>query len=152
MNHQLNRYYWRFYSFDLSRKQAVRVFSEASFLCLKLSFKLSLKLFSNVPMALASLLLLPYSLDSQALSAHTSNVIYGTGPYLTFDNGVTKARSIENLLSIKLSNGQKITPQDNLSTPTNPIELPNVGERFTDIGIMIPLSTNSVSLIDLVKT
>lgn len=152
MNHQLNHYYRRFYSFDLSRKQTVRVFSEASFLCLKLSFKLSSKLFSNVLMALAPLLLLPYSLDSQALSANTSNVIYGTGPYLTFDNGVTKARSIENLLSIKLSNGQKITPQDNLSTPTNPIELPNVGERFTDIGIMIPPSTNSVSLIDLVTT
>ena len=101
-------------------------------------------------MALAPLLLLPYSLESQALSATTSERIHGTAPYLTFDGGVTKVTEIRELLGIKLSDGRTFTPQNNPSSSTAPIELPNVEDTFADIEMIVPSSSNSININDLV--
>ncbi|SCB81330.1 hypothetical protein GA0061081_101390 [Gilliamella bombicola] len=94
---------------------------------------------------------MPYSFDSQALSAYTSRVIEGSAPYLTYDNGRTKATTTADLLSITLSDNRTFTPS-NGSSATNPIVLPVAGQSFTDIHMMVPPSTNSVSLNDLVTS
>nr|WP_155266127.1 hypothetical protein [Gilliamella apicola] len=101
-------------------------------------------------MAVVPLLLLPYSLESQALSATTSERIHGTAPYLTFDGGVTKVTEIRELLGIKLSDGRTFTPQNNPSSSTAPIELPNVGDTFADIEMIVPSSSDSININDLV--
>ncbi|OCG13307.1 hypothetical protein A9G24_07735 [Gilliamella sp. App6-5] len=113
-------------------------------------FTLSSKLLSKILRALAPLLLLPYSLGLQALSAKTTDIIQGTAPYLTFDSGRTKVTTTEDLLSIRLSDGTQITPSNNPSTPTSPITLPNAGDTLADIDMMIPVSRNSILLSDLV--
>ena len=96
------------------------------------------------------LLLLPYSLESQALSATTSERIHGTAPYLTFDGGVTKVTKTEDLLGIKLSDGRTFTLQNNSSSPTAPIKLPNVGDTLADIEMIVPPSSDSINIHDLV--
>ena len=96
------------------------------------------------------LLLLPYSLESQALSATTSERIHGTAPYLTFDGGVTKVTKIEDLLGIKLSDGRTFTSQNNSSSPTAPIKLPNVGDTLADIEMIVPPLSDSININDLV--
>ncbi|WP_141671400.1 hypothetical protein [Gilliamella sp. Gris1-4] len=96
-----------------------------------------------------SLLILPYSLESQALTVSSTNTIQGTAPYLTLD-GVTKITKIEDLLGIKLSDGTKITPETNNSSPTNPIELPLVGQSFANVNMIIPPLTSVVNFSDLV--
>ncbi|OCG77905.1 hypothetical protein A9G44_03620 [Gilliamella sp. Occ4-3] len=96
------------------------------------------------------MLLLPYSLESQALSATTSERIHGTAPYLTFDGGVTKVTEIRELLGIKLSDGRTFTPQNNSSSSTAPIELPNVGDTFADIEMIVPPLSDSININDLV--
>ncbi|MCO6553443.1 MAG: hypothetical protein J6572_00355 [Gilliamella sp.] len=96
------------------------------------------------------LLLLPYSLESQALSATTSERIHGTAPYLTFDGGVTKVTKTEDLLGIKLSDGRTFTLQNNSSSPTAPIKLPNVGDTLADIEMIVPPSSDSININDLV--
>lgn len=96
-----------------------------------------------------SILFLSFSFNSQALSAHTTNVIHGTAPYLTFDGGQTRVTDTNNLLAITLSNGEKITPETNNSSVT-PIVLPNAGESFANIGMMIPTNSNSISLTSLI--
>ncbi|WP_143426315.1 hypothetical protein [Gilliamella sp. Occ4-3] len=101
-------------------------------------------------MALALLLLLPYSLESQALSATTSERIHGTAPYLTIDGGVTKVTKIEDLLGIKLSDGRIFTPQNNPSSPTAPIKLANVGDTLADIEMIVPPLSDSININDLV--
>ncbi|WP_143426277.1 hypothetical protein [Gilliamella sp. Occ4-3] len=101
-------------------------------------------------MAVVPLLLLPYSLESQALSATTSERIHGTAPYLTIDGGTTKLTTTDDLLSIKLSDGRTFAPQDNPSSPTSPIELPNVGDTFADIEMIVPSSSDSININDLV--
>ncbi|WP_143426367.1 hypothetical protein [Gilliamella sp. Occ4-3] len=101
-------------------------------------------------MALAPLLLLPYSLESQALSATTSERIHGTAPYLTIDGGVTKVTEIRELLGIKLSDGRTFTPQNNPSSPTALIKLPNVGDTLADIEMIVPPSSDSININDLV--
>ncbi|MFQ0995049.1 hypothetical protein ACGH6Q_08490, partial [Gilliamella sp. BG2] len=120
------------YVLNLSNNPIRRVFARNLFISSKLSLelfsKLSTKLSLKIPLALAPLLLLPYSLESQALSATTSERIHGTAPYLTFDGGVTKVTKIEDLLGIKLSDGRTFTSQNNSSSPTAPIKLPNVGD------------------------
>ncbi|MCO6556677.1 MAG: hypothetical protein J6577_05540, partial [Gilliamella sp.] len=122
------------YVLNLSNNPIRRVFARNSFISSKLSTKLSLK----IPLALAPLLLLPYSLESQALSATTSERIHGTAPYLTFDGGVTKVTKTEDLLGIKLSDGRTFTSQNNSSSPTAPIKLPNVGDTLADIEMIVP--------------
>ncbi|OCG74921.1 hypothetical protein A9G44_07875 [Gilliamella sp. Occ4-3] len=110
----------------------------------------SLILFVPSKVLLMSLLLLSYSLESQALTATTINAIRGSAPYLTFDDGVTKVTKTEDLLGIKLSDGRIFTPQSNSSSLTNPIELPVVGQSFIDINLMVPASFNSVNFSELV--
>ncbi|OCG07845.1 hypothetical protein A9G13_06430 [Gilliamella sp. wkB178] len=96
------------------------------------------------------LLLLPYATTTQALSATTAQVIYGSQPYLTFDNGVTKVTTDEGLLSIKLSDGTIITPATNTSTAANPIKLPVANQSFADVGMLVPTNTNSIALSALI--
>ncbi|SCC35075.1 hypothetical protein GA0061081_1261, partial [Gilliamella bombicola] len=96
------------------------------------------------------LLLLSYTQGSVALTAYTSKYIVGSAPYLTFDNGRTKATSTDKLLSIRLQDGQVITPSTNTSSVSNPIRLPYVGSNLSHIEMIVPSSTNSVSLSDLV--
>ncbi|WP_085164976.1 hypothetical protein [Gilliamella bombi] len=142
------------YVLNLSNNPIRQVFTRNSFISSKLSLellsKLSTKLFSKIPLALAPLLLLPYSLESQALSATTSERIHGTAPYLTFDGGTTKLTTTDDLLSIKLSDGRTFTLQNNSSSPTAPIKLPNVEDTFADIEMIVPSSSNSININDLV--
>ncbi|OCG60742.1 hypothetical protein A9G40_03450 [Gilliamella sp. Nev3-1] len=134
------------YALNLSNNCISRFFTLRSFI----SSKLSTKLFKKIPLALAPVLLLPYSQGSQALTVHTSQVIQGSAPYLTFDGGKTKVTTTTELLGIKLSDGREFTPTTNSSSPANPIELPAVGQSFADIQMLVPPSTNSVSLNELV--
>ncbi|OCG74922.1 hypothetical protein A9G44_07880 [Gilliamella sp. Occ4-3] len=108
----------------------------------------SLILFVPSKVLLMSLLLLSYSLESQALTATTANAIEGSAPYLTFD-GVTKTTTIDSLLSITLSDGTKITPQNNDSA-TIPIVLPRTKDTLANIDMVVPTSSNSVSINDIV--
>ncbi|WP_238785927.1 hypothetical protein [Gilliamella sp. ESL0254] len=96
-------------------------------------------------------LLLSYPLNTQALSATTTNIIQGSAPYLTFDGGKTKATTTEELLSITLSDGTTITPATNTSTATDPIALPNEGETLANVGMFIPTSTDSIELKELIN-
>ncbi|MDF7670011.1 hypothetical protein PT276_02120 [Orbaceae bacterium ESL0721] len=87
---------------------------------------------------------------SAAMSAAvTQSVIIGTAPYLTFDGGETKDADTTQLLSIKLSDGRFYTPNNNLSTVTNPIELALVGQTLADVDMLIPKEKNSISLNEL---
>jgi hypothetical protein len=145
---------WQTYVLNLSNNPIRQVFTRNLFISSKLSLelfsKLSTKLSLKIPLALTPLLLLPYSLESQALSATTSERIHGTAPYLTFDGGVTKVTEIRELLGIKLSDGRTFTPQNNPSSSTAPIELPNVGDTFADIEMIVPPSSTSIKINDLV--
>ena len=105
---------------------------------------LSLQTFSALLLIL--LILIPYY--SQALTSVTSNFIHGNSPYLTFDGGRTRATGINSLLWITLSNGMKFTPTNNSSTL--PIELPNYGESFADIDMLIPTDYDSISLNSII--
>ena len=96
------------------------------------------------------MILLPYSANIQALSASIAHAINGTKPYLTSDNGHTKVSTTEGLLGITLSDGTSITPRTNTSTSTNPIKLPKDGQSFADIGMLIPTTTDSITLNDLI--
>ncbi|WP_141671704.1 hypothetical protein [Gilliamella sp. Imp1-1] len=89
-------------------------------------------------MALAPLLLLPYSLESQALSATTSNYIHGTAPYLTFDGGATHADSISPLLSVTLPGNKIITVSNDSSSMENPLVLDKLLATFADIKTLVP--------------
>ena len=96
---------------------------------------------------LISLLLTTYR--SQALTAKTSNIIHGNAPYLTFDGGLTSVTSSEGFLWITLSNGVKFTPASNNSS-IKPIKLPNSGQSFADIGMLVPTDSNSIALNSLI--
>ncbi|MWN32469.1 MULTISPECIES: hypothetical protein [unclassified Gilliamella] len=108
-----------------------------------------LSFLSKSPLFFAPLLSLTYSHTSQALSAHTSSVIEGSAPYLTLDGGRTKVTNTDALLVITLPDGTKITPSTNTSSATNPIIL-SAEHSFGDIGMLVPLSSYSVSLNDLI--
>ncbi|SCC25111.1 hypothetical protein GA0061081_11253 [Gilliamella bombicola] len=98
--------------------------------------------------------MLPYSVSLQALSVNTTNTtnaINGSAPYFTFDGGRTKATTTDSLLGITLSDGTTITPSTNFSTIINPIVLPNVNETFTDVGMLMPVTRNSIPLSSLVN-
>ncbi|OCG41781.1 hypothetical protein [Gilliamella sp. Bif1-4] len=117
------------------------------FILSKLSLKFLSKSLAKFPLSLTLLLLLPYSLESQALSATTyKRIIHGTAPYLTFEGGTTKVTTTDDLLSIRLSDGRTLTPQNNSSSSTNPIELPALDQSFENIDMMVPTSTNFVNL------
>ncbi|OCG10283.1 hypothetical protein A9G13_00655 [Gilliamella sp. wkB178] len=93
---------------------------------------------------------MPYATTTQALSATTSEVINGSAPYLTFDNGVTKVTTSDDLLGITLSDGTHITPATNTSTAANPIQLTVANQSFADIGMLVPTTTNSIALSALI--
>ncbi|OCG41109.1 hypothetical protein A9G25_06520 [Gilliamella sp. Bif1-4] len=57
---------------------------------------------------------------------------------------------IRELLGIKLSDGRTFTPQNNPSSPTAPIELPNAWGTFADIEMIVPSSSDSININDLV--
>ena len=98
---------------------------------------------------MTALLLLPCSFDLQALSATTNNVINGTAPYLTFDNGQTKASNTDSLLYIKLPDGRTFTPSTNTSSSTNPIEISI--RTFGDINMAVPVGARAINLNDLIN-
>ncbi|OCG08773.1 hypothetical protein A9G13_01550 [Gilliamella sp. wkB178] len=99
------------------------------------------------------LLLLPYATTTQALSATTAQVIHGSAPYLTFDNGVTKVTTTDGLLGITISDGTTqttYTPSHNTSTAANPIVLRVANQSFADIGMLVPPTTDSIALNALI--
>ncbi|OCG40732.1 hypothetical protein A9G25_07335 [Gilliamella sp. Bif1-4] len=57
---------------------------------------------------------------------------------------------IRELLGIKLSDGRTFTPQNNPSSSTALIKLPNVGDTFADIEMIVPPSSDSININDLV--
>ena len=99
--------------------------------------------FRQIILILLPILLMLTSYYSQALTAKTRNVINGHAPYLTFDGGHTRATNIDELLGITLSDGTIITRATNNSSASNPIELPNAGETFADIGMFMPTDINA---------
>ncbi|OTQ68107.1 hypothetical protein B6D17_11150, partial [Gilliamella apis] len=90
------------------------------------------------------------SFANYALTTKTTNIIYGSAPYLTFDGGRTRVTNTEALLGISLSDGRTFTPTTNNSTFYNPIELPVVGQSFNDIGMLVPRNTDSIALSSLI--
>ena len=89
------------------------------------------------------------SFSSQALTSETSNLIHGHAPHFTFDGGGTRVTNTDSLLGITLSNGTKYTPTTNNSF-IKPIELPNLGETFANIDMLVPTDTYSINLSSLV--
>ncbi|WLT07638.1 hypothetical protein [Gilliamella apis] len=78
------------------------------------------------------------SFSNYALTTKTTNIIKGSAPYLTFD-GVSKITSTEDLLAIKLPNGTVIIPQNDVSSITNPIELPDKKNTYASVQTIVPL-------------
>ncbi|OTQ73596.1 hypothetical protein B6C90_09560 [Gilliamella apis] len=91
------------------------------------------------------------SFANYALTTKTTNIIYGSAPYLTFDGGRTRVTNTEALLGISLSDGRRFTPTTN-NSERNPIVLPVVGQSFADIGMLVPTDTNSIALSSLIGT
>ncbi|OCF99947.1 hypothetical protein [Gilliamella apicola] len=91
------------------------------------------------------------SFANYALTTTTTNIIYGSAPYLTFDGGRTRVTNTEALLGISLSDGRTFTPTTNNSSD-NPIILPVIGQSFADIGMLVPTDTNSIALSSLIGT
>ncbi|OTQ59738.1 hypothetical protein B6C98_09415 [Gilliamella apis] len=92
------------------------------------------------------------SFANYALTTKTTNIIYGSAPYLTFDGGRTRVTNTEALLGISLSDGRKFTPATNNSSLANPIVLPVAGQSFNDIGMLVPTNTDSIALSSLIGT
>ncbi|MBI0155405.1 hypothetical protein [Gilliamella sp. W8128] len=103
-------------------------------------------------LVLTVIVLQSISFSNYALTTKTTNIIYGSAPYLTFDGGRTRVTNTEALLGISLSDGRTFTPTTNNSSSTNPIELPVVGQSVNDIGMLIPTDTNSIALSSLIGT
>ena len=93
--------------------------------------------------------LIPFS--SHALTSKTTNIIHGSAPYLTFDGGRTRVVNTDDLLGISLSDGTQYTPSTNTSSKT-PIELPDVGQSFADINMLVPPNTDSITLSKLIES
>ncbi|OCG06403.1 hypothetical protein A9G15_10435 [Gilliamella apis] len=92
------------------------------------------------------------SFANYALTTTTTNIIYGSAPYLTFDGGRTRVTNTAALLGISFSDGRKFTPATNNSSSTNPIVLPVTGQSFNDIGMLVPTDTDSIALSSLIGT
>ena len=90
------------------------------------------------------------SFSNYALTTKTTNIIYGSAPYLTFDGGRTRVTNTEALLRISLSDGRTFTPTTNNSSYDNPIVLPVVGQSYNDIGMLMPTNTDSIALSSLI--
>ncbi|OCG36146.1 hypothetical protein [Gilliamella sp. Gris1-4] len=92
-----------------------------------------------------------YTQDTEALTVNTTNTIHGSGPYLTFDGGRTKATNTDTFLAIELPDGRRITQSTNTSSVTNPIRLPSGNYTFNDIYTVLPSGTTSISLNSLIS-
>ncbi|MDF7666971.1 hypothetical protein PT273_03800 [Orbaceae bacterium ESL0727] len=86
------------------------------------------------------------------ISSITMNTIQGTPPYLTFDNGISKVMTTDDLLTIMLSNNARYSRDNNNSSETNPIELPVVAQTFADIIMPVPVTaiSNSITMNELI--
>ena len=102
-------------------------------------------------LVLTMVVLQSISFANYALTTKTTNIIYGSAPYLTFDGGRTRVTNTEALLGISLSDGRRFTPTTNNSSD-NPIVLPVIGQSFNDIGMLIPTDTDSIALSSLIGT
>ncbi|MBI0153347.1 hypothetical protein [Gilliamella sp. W8128] len=102
-------------------------------------------------LVLTVVILQSISFSNYALTTKTTNIIYGSAPYLTFDGGRTRVTNTEALLGISLSDGRTFTPTTNDSSD-NPIELPVEGQSFADIGMLVPTDTDSIALSSLIGT
>ncbi|OTQ64076.1 hypothetical protein [Gilliamella apis] len=102
-------------------------------------------------LVLTVVILQSISFSNYALTTKTTNIIYGSAPYLTFDGGRTRVTNTEALLGISLSDGRTFTPTTNNSSD-NPIVLPVVGQSFNDIGMLIPRDNYSIALSSLIGT
>ncbi|PXY93938.1 hypothetical protein [Gilliamella apis] len=100
-------------------------------------------------LVLTVVILQSISFSNYALTTKTTNIIYGSAPYLTFDGGRTRITNTEALLGISLSDGRRFTPTTN-NSERNPIELPVVGQSFNDIGMLVPTDTDSIALSSLI--
>ncbi|OTQ34300.1 hypothetical protein B6C96_11320 [Gilliamella apis] len=103
-------------------------------------------------LVLTVVILQSISFSNYALTTKTTNIIYGSAPYLTFDGGRTRVTNTEALLGISLSDGRTFTPTTNNSSLDNPIVLPVAGQSFADIGMLVPTDTNSIALSSLIGT
>ncbi|WP_131798789.1 hypothetical protein [Gilliamella apicola] len=101
-------------------------------------------------LVLTMVVLQSISFSNYALTTKTTNIIYGSAPYLTFDGGRTRVTNTEALLGIYLSDGRRFTPTTNNSSD-NPIELPVAGQSFADIGMLVPRNTDSIGLSSLIR-
>ncbi|WP_133052226.1 hypothetical protein [Gilliamella apis] len=102
-------------------------------------------------LVLTMVVLQSISFANYALTTKTTNIIYGSAPYLTFDGGLTRVTNTEALLRISLSDGRTFTPTTTNSRD-NPIILPVDGQSFNDIGMLVPTNTNSIALSSLIGT
>ncbi|MBI0153346.1 hypothetical protein [Gilliamella sp. W8128] len=101
-------------------------------------------------LVLTMVVLQSISFANYALTTKTTNIIYGSAPYLTFDGGRTRITNSEALLGISLSDGRTFTPTTNNSSFDNPIVLPVIGQSSNDIGMLVPRDTNSIALSSLI--
>ena len=67
-------------------------------------------------LVLTMVVLQSISFSNYALTTKTTNIIYGSAPYLTFDGGRTRVTNTEALLGISLSDGRTFTPTTNNSS------------------------------------
>ncbi len=74
-----------------------------------------------------------------AINAETANTIQGYAPYLTIDGGSTKITDTSELLGITLSDGTLINALNDVSSSSEPIELPNLNDTYADIQTIVPL-------------
>ena len=123
-----------------------------------LFFQQSLKLLSrlflswSIFLTLLPIISLSFSFNSQALTAYTTNVIHGNGPYLTFDGGQTRAIDLDELMKISFSDGTTLTPASNNSNSSDAILLPVAGQSFADIDMLVPTNVNAIPLSTLIGT
>lgn len=118
--------------------------------CLHKTFCLKIRAKLNVASAL--LVLLATCSANAGLTSTTAYSIQGTAPYLTYDGGITKVTTTDELLWIKLSDGTLYTKVDNNSSASNPIVLPVEGQTMANIDMLVPVSTAMTSATDPTQT
>lgn len=142
--------YWQSYVLNFSKYNLNQIFLTPLFL---LQNSLSIWLIKALSF-FAPLLLVLYSFNSQALSAITTQTIHGNAPYLTFDGGSTQVSSMDEILSIKLSDGVnyiKYTKNNNPSSESNPILTLVPDVKLKDIETYIPKGNMTSTLTDIVS-
>ncbi|MDF7667316.1 hypothetical protein PT273_05600 [Orbaceae bacterium ESL0727] len=82
---------------------------------------------------------------SASLIAVTSNKIQGQAPYFTLNQGQTKLTTLDEFLTIKLSNGVEYSIANNPSQINHPIELPVIGQSMADVTMQIPATLDNVA-------